>query len=111
MPNNFGPSRFGVKFWLASAAVLSTLVIADATIITVQAKSRHVDFWILGGINRFLAVALTWSTWFGGRRQIRGSAVRSGASQELLLSIDYWSSMTLSMVCVALAMVLWAALR
>jgi hypothetical protein len=106
MKNNFDSSRFGVKFWLGAAALLSVLALLHITIVTVQAISKHADFWVLSGFSGLLAVTIAWVACLGSYRRIRTSAVRSGASEDLLLDIQYWSAMTLAMMCAAINLLL-----
>jgi hypothetical protein len=104
---NWKPSRFGVKFWMGSSVLLSILYILDAAILFAHADRQLVDWW-LGGVNRFLAILITWGASFVNYRRIRFAAVKSGASEDLLLMIQYSCAMTLSFMCVVVIILLIA---
>ena len=106
MENSFGPSRFGVKFWIGAAALLSVTCLLDLAIITAHAKARHADFWLINGAIRFMALAIVWGACIQCYRQIRKAAMKSSASEDLALNIQYWTAMTLSSACVALGLLI-----
>ena len=99
MANDGRPSRFGVKFWLASATLLSVLSLLDVLIMTAQAKASHADFWLLHGVARFMAVVIVWGAYIQSYRRIRNAAVETGAPEGLLLTIRYWSASALAITC------------
>jgi hypothetical protein len=111
MTNNFEPSHFGVKFWLASAALTSMLAIVLSVTLTVHAKSQHVDWWALYGASRLFAILMTWSAFATNYRRTKTVATNLAASEDVLLTIQYNHAFLLSLICTAIIMIIIATVK
>jgi hypothetical protein len=111
MPHKFDATQFAVKFWLGAAALTSAIAIFLSIVLTVHAKSQHVDWWALYGTSRLMAITLPWAASVGNYRRTKAIAAGSSGQEGGLIAIPYSNAFMLSQACTALVMVLVATAK